>query len=282
MSSTRLTRRALKATVSTAVAAAIAALLVLPIITAHAAPQSDTPKPTIVLVHGAWADGSSWHDVVQRLADQGYQVLVPPNPLRGPIAGGDAAYLASYLAKVPGPIVLVGHSYGGVVITNAALGNPNVKALVYVDAYIPDAGQPFGALTTGSCLGVDTSKSFRAVPIAGGDDLYVQNAPNPPYVGFADCFANGVNPNETAVLAASQRPLSASALADPSGTPAWQSIPSWSLIGTQDHVIPPDQQQVMSNNAHAHIETFNAGHLGLITRPEFVVKIIDDAVAATA
>jgi pimeloyl-ACP methyl ester carboxylesterase len=281
MSSTRLTRRALTATVSTAVAAVVA-LLWLPIITASAAPRSDPPKPTIVLVHGAWADGSSWHDVVRRLEDQGYQVLVPPNPLRGPVAGGDDAYLASFLAKVSGPIVLVGHSYGGFVITNAALGNPNVKALVYVDAYIPDVGQPLGALTTGSCLGVDTSKSFRGVPIAGGDDLYVQTEPNPPYVGFADCFANGVNPNETAVLAASQRPLLASAFADHSGTPAWQSIPSWSLIGTQDRVIPPGQQQAMSNNAHAHIETFNAGHLGLVTRPEFVVKIIDDAVTATA
>jgi pimeloyl-ACP methyl ester carboxylesterase len=278
MLSTRLIGRALTATVPTAVVA----LLLLPIITASAAPRSDPPKPTIVLVHGAWADGSSWHDVVRRLEDHGYQVLVPPNPLRGPVVGGDGAYLASYLAKVSGPIVLVGHSYGGVVITNAALGNPNVKALVYIDAYIPDAGQPLGALTTGSCLAVDTSKSFRAVPVAGGADLYVQTEPNPPYVGFAECFANGVNPNETAVLAASQRPLSASAFADPSGTPAWQSIPSWSLIGTQDHVIPPDQQQAMSNNAHAHIETFNAGHLGLITRPEFVVKIIDDAVTATA
>ena len=157
-----------------------------------------------------------------------------------------------------------------------------MKALVYVDAFVPDVGQPLGALTTGSCLGVDTTKSFKPVPVPGGVDLYVQIAPNPPYIGFAQCFANGVPPAEAAVLAVSQRPLSAAALADPSGPPAWKTIPSWSLIGTQDRVIPPAQQQAMSSHAHAHIETFDAGHLGLITRPGAVVRIIDDAVNATS
>ena len=265
-----------------AVAAALPALLVLPGTTASGQPRAASSKPTIVLEHGAWADGSSWQAVVQRLQKRGFTVLVPPDPLRGPVAGGDSAYLASYLAKIPGPIVLVGHSYGGMVITNAAVGNPNVKALVYVDAYIPDAGEPLGALTTGSCLGVDTTKSFKPVPVPGGVDLYVQMAPNPPYIGFDQCFANGVPPAEAAVLAVSQRPLSAAALGDPSGPPAWKTIPSWSLIGTQDRVIPPAQQQAMSSRANAHIETFDAGHLGLITRPGAVVRIIGDAVNATS
>jgi pimeloyl-ACP methyl ester carboxylesterase len=269
--------------VATAIAAAaIAALIVLPGMNASGQPSASSTKPTIVLEHGAWADGSSWDGVVQRLQRRGFTVLVPPDPLRGPIAGGDSAYLASYLAKVPGPIVLVGHSYGGMVITDAAAGNPNVKALVYVDAFIPDDGQPLGALTAGSCLAVDTTKSFKSVPVPGGVDLYVQIAPNPPYIGFAHCFANGVPPAEAAVLAVSQRPISAAALADPSGPPAWKTIPSWSLIGTQDRVIPPAQQQAMSSHAHAHIETFKAGHLGLITRPGAVVRIIDDAVNATS
>jgi pimeloyl-ACP methyl ester carboxylesterase len=280
MSDIRLSWRARAGAV--AIAAALAALIVLPGMTASGQPRAHSIKPTIVLEHGAWADGSSWDGVVQRLQRQGFTVLVPPDPLRGPIAGGDSASLASYLATIPGPIVLVGHSYGGFVITNAALGNPNVKALVYVDAYVPDVGQPLGALTTGSCLGVDTTKSFKPVPGPGGVDLYVQLAPNPPYIGFAQCFANGVPPTEAAVLAVSQRPLSAAALADPSGPPAWKTIPSWSLIGTQDRVIPPAQQQAMSSHDHAHIETFDAGHLGLITRPGAVVQIIGDAVNATS
>ena len=186
--------------------AAIAALVVLPGMNASGQPSASSTQPTIVLEHGAWADGSSWDGVVHRLQNQGFTVLVPPDPLRGPVAGGDSAYLASYLAKIPGPIVLVGHSYGGMVITDAAVGNPNVKALVYVDAFIPDAGQPLGALTSGSCLAVDTTKSFKQVPVPGGVDLYVQIAPNPPYIGFAQCFANGVPPAEAAVLAVSQRP----------------------------------------------------------------------------
>jgi pimeloyl-ACP methyl ester carboxylesterase len=282
MPSLRFTRRALTALASGAVAVAVAGLLLIPATTANASRPDRASKPTVVLVHGAWADGSSWNGVARRLQDEGYEVLVPPNPLRGPIAGGDAAYLASYLATVPGPIVLVGHSYGGFVITNAALGNTNVKALVYVDAYIPDAHQPLGLLTANSCLNVDTSKSFRAVPLAGDADLYVQSDPNPPYTGFDECFANGVSPKDAAFLAASQRPLAASALSDPSGTPAWHTIPSWALIGTQDHVIPPRDQNDMATNAGSHIETFEAGHLGLITHPNAVVKIIDDAAAATS
>jgi pimeloyl-ACP methyl ester carboxylesterase len=263
-----------------AIAVALAVLIVLPGMTASGEPRAASTKPTIVLEHGAWADGSSWHGVVQRLQRRGFTVVVPPDPLRGPVTGGDSASLASYLAKIPGPIVLVGHSYGGMVITNAALGNPNVKALVYVDAFIPDEGQPLGALTAGSCLGADNA--FKPVPLPSGVDLYVQPDPNPPYVGFAQCFANGVPPAETAVLAASQRPIFAAALSEPSGPPAWKTIPSWSLIGTQDRVIPPAQQQAMSTNAHAHIETFDAGHLGLITHPGAVVQIIGDAVNATS
>jgi pimeloyl-ACP methyl ester carboxylesterase len=246
-----------------------------------AADSARVARPTIVLEHGAWADGSSWSGVVESLQARGFTVLVPPNPLRG--TSEDSAYLASYLQTISGPIVLAGHSYGGIVITNAALNNPNVKALVYVDAYIPDVGQNLLDLTAGSCLGGggDPSKVFRPVPSAGGVDLYLQIAANPAYLGFAQCFANGVDRDEIGVLGAVQRPVTFNVLGEPSGPPAWQTIPSWSLIGTADHVIPPDQQEAMSSHAQAHITTFNAGHLGLITRPDAVAATILDAVRAT-
>jgi pimeloyl-ACP methyl ester carboxylesterase len=158
----------------------------------------------------------------------------------------------------------------------------NVKALVYIDAFIPDEGDNALELIPGSCVGADPNKVFNQVPIAGGADLYLQTAPNPPYAGFAECFANGVDPRRTAVLAATQRPAFSNQFNETSGPPAWKTIPSWSLIGTEDHVIPPDQQEIMSKRAHATIETVKAGHLSLITRPEAVTKMIESAVAATS
>jgi pimeloyl-ACP methyl ester carboxylesterase len=266
----------------------ITLLAVLGLVTpirAAAAPNNETnvnskAKPTIVLVHGDWADGSGWNAVTKRLIDRGYNVVVPPNPLRGPIE--DGAYIRSFLETIQGPIVLAAHSYGGFVITNAATGLPNVKALVYIDAFIPDQGDSELSLVPGSCLGVDPSKVFKAVPVAGGVDLYLQTAPNPPYTGIADCFANGVDPQKIALIAATQRPAFSNQLSEVSGLPAWKTIPSWSLIGTQDHVIPPDQAEIMSKRANATIETVNAGHLSLITRPEAVTKIIETAVVATS
>jgi pimeloyl-ACP methyl ester carboxylesterase len=238
----------------------------------------DGPRPTIVLVHGDWADGSSWNGVTERLQHRGFTVVAPPNPLRGPTI--DAPYLASFLQTIPGPIVLVAHSYGGFVITNAATGNANIKALVYIDAFIPDTGQTLAELAVGSC--VDPATAFNAVPVPGGVvDLYLRSEANPPYPGFAECFANGVNRNQTALLAATQRPAALDQFNDPSGPPAWETIPSWSLIGTADRVITPAQQQAMSTNAGAHISTVNAGHLSLITRPNAVTNIIETAVDAT-
>jgi pimeloyl-ACP methyl ester carboxylesterase len=236
------------------------------------------PQPTIVLVHGDWADGSSWSGVIERLQRRGFTVVAPPNPLRGP--SSDAAYLASFLQTIPGPIVLVGHSYGGFVITNAATGNANVKALVYVDAFIPDVGQTVGGLAAGSCLDPDTA--FNAVPSAGGVvDLYLRSEANPPYPGFAQCFANGVSPKQAAVLAAVQRPAALAQFGEPSGPPAWETIPSWALIGTADRAIPPDQQRAMATNAGAQISTVKAGHLSLVSRPNEVTNIIQTAVDAT-
>jgi pimeloyl-ACP methyl ester carboxylesterase len=242
------------------------------------------PKPTIVLEHGAWADASSWSGEIQRLQAHGYTVYAPPDPLRG--LANDSATLADFLKTISGPIVLVGHSYGGMVITNAATGNPNVKALVYIDGFIPARGDTAFGLTgarPGSCLG--SPNAFIAVPYPGaptGDfDAYLKAGPDAPYPGFAQCFANGLPASQAAVLAATQRPIAFSAGSAPSGVPAWKTIPSWSLIGTADHVIPPAEQMFMSNRAHAHITKVNAGHLSLISKPCAVTRIILAAARAT-
>jgi pimeloyl-ACP methyl ester carboxylesterase len=239
----------------------------------------ETPRPTIVLVHGDWADGSSsWASVIKRLQNRGFNVVAPPNPLRGPAA--DAAYLASYLRTISGPIVLVAHSYGGFVTTNAATGNPNVKALVYIDSFMPDEGEIGGALVAGSGSCIDES-ALNAVPYDGGVDLYLRWEANPPYPGFIECFANGVGPKTAAVLAASQRPAALAQFGEPSGPPAWKTIPSWSLIGTLDRVIPRALQEEMSSRASARITRVRAGHLTPITRPGQVTKVILSAVDAT-
>jgi pimeloyl-ACP methyl ester carboxylesterase len=236
------------------------------------------PQPTIVLVHGDWADGSSWTSVIERLQGTGLKVVAPPNLLRGPAA--DAAYLASYLQTIAGPIVLVGHSYGGFVITNAATGNTNVKALVYIDAFMPEEGETLGGLAarSGSCI---DESALEPVPSDGAVDLYLRSDANPPYPGFTKCFANGVDPRNAAVLAAVQRPAAAAQFGEPSGPPAWKTIPSWSLIGTLDHVIPPALQEEMAGRAGAHVSSVKAGHLTPITRPADVTKVILSAVDAT-
>jgi pimeloyl-ACP methyl ester carboxylesterase len=241
--------------------------------------DGDGNRPTIVLLHGDWADASSWNGVIERLQRKHFNVVAPPNPLRGPTS--DASYVASFLQSIPGPIVLVAHSYGGFVATNAAAGNPNVKALVYVDAFIPDEGQTLADLTNGSC--VDPTTALNFVPVPGGViDTYLRAEPNGTYEGFSGCFANGVDRKQAAVLQAGQRPAALNQFVEPSGPPAWKTTPSWSLIGTEDHVIPPAQQQAMSTRAGAQISTVDTGHLSLIIRPDVVTKLIQTAVTASS
>jgi pimeloyl-ACP methyl ester carboxylesterase len=236
-------------------------------------------RPTIVLVHGDWADASSWTSVLKRLQGKGFTVVAPPNLLRGPAT--DAPYLASFLKSISGPIVLVAHSYGGFVATNAATGNDNVKALVYVDAFAPDEGETAGELVARghSCVNAD---ALTPVPYDGGVDLYLRWEANASYPGFSECFANGVDPEQAAVLFAEQRPAAPAQFSEPSGPPAWKTIPSWSLIGTEDHVIPVALQEEMSSRAGAQITMIKAGHLSLITRPGAVTKVILAAVDATS
>jgi pimeloyl-ACP methyl ester carboxylesterase len=236
------------------------------------------PKPTVVLEHGAWADASGWDKVILRLQEDGFTVYAPPNPLRG--VSYDSTYLADFLSTIPGPVVLVGHSYGGFVITNAATGNPNVKALVYVDAFIPAQGETLLGLTSaqpGSCLG---GNAFNFVPYPGGPagdvDTYIKPSLVP------SCFASGLPPSQAAVIAATQRPLAASTLQEPSGSPAWKTIPSWDVIGTTDQVLPPAEQLFMAHRAGAHITDVHAGHLSMIADPKAVARVIEQAAQAAS
>jgi pimeloyl-ACP methyl ester carboxylesterase len=237
-------------------------------------------KPTIVLVHGAWADGSSWSSVAERLQSDGYTVDVPPNPLRS--LSSDSTYLASFLSTISGPIVLAGHSYGGAVITNAATGNANVKALVYVNAYIPDQGQTLVQLTgAGSCFAVkDFTTVFNFVPIPGAPSEDVDTYVKPSV--FPGCFANGLPAREGAVLAATQRPLTTAALNEPSDVPAWNTIQSWAVVGLDDHVIPPAGQLAMAHNAGAKITEVHAPHLSMLYNPAAVTRVIEQAARATS
>ncbi|TMI68691.1 alpha/beta hydrolase, partial [Candidatus Bathyarchaeota archaeon] len=188
----------------------------------------------------------------------------------------------SFLSTISGPIILVGHSYGGAVITNAAAGNSNVKALVYVDAFAPDQGESVQDLASApapsgqpnSCLAGDFTKLFDFVPIPGtpGDfDLFVKQSV------FPSCFANDLPGKQGAVLASTQRPLLLSALPVKSGTPAWKSIPSWYALGTLDKVIPPWAQLFMAQRAQSHIVEVRGGHLSMISQADDVAEVIESA-----
>jgi pimeloyl-ACP methyl ester carboxylesterase len=240
--------------------------------------------PTIVLVHGSWADASGWSAVILRLQEDGFTVHAPPNPLRG--LPRDSAYLHDFLTQNPAlaeqPVVLAAHSYGGAVITNAAVGAPQVKALVYVDAFIPDQGETIGQLAAappGSCLiAPNPADIFTLVPYPGGPaddvDLYIKPSLVP------GCFATGLPDRQAAVIAATQRPLPASAFSEPSGAPAWKTLPSWAVIGTADRVIPPAELTFMAKRANAQVTEVNAGHLSMIADPETVAQVIERAAKA--
>ena len=243
--------------------------------------KATAAKPTVVLVNGAWANSAAWSGVIERLQTEGYTVDAPPDPLQS--LKGDAGTIADLLKTISGPIVLVGHSYGGAVITNAATGNRNVKALVYVDAFAPSKGESVLALDStkpGSALGAGPTKVFNFVPFPGakkGDaELYVK-----PSV-FEQAFANGLPAKEGAVLAATQSPAVYSALTAPSGTPAWKTIPSWYVLGTIDKAIPPAIQLFMARRIHAHITRVRAGHLSMVAAPGVVAKVITAAAKATS
>ncbi|BCG75276.1 alpha/beta hydrolase [Mesorhizobium sp. 113-1-2] len=239
-----------------------------------ASAQSD--KPTIVLVHGAFADASSWNGVVPILEKDGYPVVAVANPLRSVKADGD--YVRSLLNTIKTPIVLVGHSYGGMVISQAADGEANVKALVYVAGFAPDKGESAGALDTkfpGALVGPDTLA--QPVPLlAGGNDLYVRQDK------FHEAFAPDLPEDAARLAAATQRPITDIAFGEPATASAWKTIPSWFIYGDGDTAIPPKAQAFMAERAHAKgvVVVKGASHVVMISHPDAVAKIIEDAATA--
>ncbi|MBO3751909.1 alpha/beta hydrolase [Streptosporangiaceae bacterium NEAU-GS5] len=238
---------------------------------AWSAAAHHTVKPTIVLVHGAFADSSGWNGVIARLQNAGYPVIAAANPLRD--LTGDAAYVSSVISTISGPVVLVGHSYGGEVITNAAVGHSNVKALVYVAAFAPDEGESGLALAgafPGSQLGA--ALITRSFPMPGGGtgtDAYIDPAK------FRQVFAADLPLAGTSLMAATQRPVSVAALATPSGVPAWKTIASWYLVAGSDQAIPPAAERFMAKRANARtIEIKGASHAVMISHPRSTADLI--------
>ncbi|MEU6657196.1 alpha/beta hydrolase [Streptomyces sp. NPDC046900] len=229
---------------------------------------SASAKPTVVLVHGAWADSSSWSSVMERLRADGYPVRAIANPLQG--LTSDTAYVSSYLSTIKGPVVLVGHSYGGAVITNSAASDPDVKALVYIAGFIPAKGETVGGLAK-------MSPDLPVVPTVVPDGTEVSIDPDQ----FREVFAGDVDKTTAADLAAVQRPANIKAVMDASAQEAFRTIPSWDLITRQDHAITPDAQRFMAKRAGAHTEEVDASHAVMISRPGTVTHIIEEAARST-
>ncbi|MGW2780069.1 alpha/beta fold hydrolase [Streptomyces populi] len=239
-------------------------------------PSTDTKasvaegKPTVVLVHGAFVDASSWNAVVGRLQSNGYRVIAAANPLRGlPV---DSAYIASVLRSVKGPIVLVGQSYGGAVISEAATDNPNVKALVYVSAFMPDKGETLGQLGA-KFPGSELNPTLVQSPVKNADgstgtDLYV--SPDK----FRAVAAADLPEAATTVAAAAQRPISATAFTDKVTSAAWRTIPSWVAVATNDKAIPPDLERFQAKRAGSHTVEIESSHSVMISHPDAVTDLV--------
>lgn len=226
-------------------------------------------KPTIVFVHGAFADASGFGAVTSRLQHRGYTVISPADPLRGPAS--DAAYVASVMRTIHGPIVLVGHSYGGAVISEAANQVGNVKALVYLNALALDAGESNLGITKrfpNSFTKALIARPFPQPDGTMGTDLYVDPA------RFHALFAADLSARRAARMASAQRPVSLAAVEEKSTEPAWKTIPSWYLIGRQDKVITPAAERFMARRAHSHTVEINSSHVSYISHPQKVTNLI--------
>ncbi len=279
MSAHRSRPRRRLAALFAAILAVVAATLTT---TATADARGDGPsaagaaKPTVVLVHGAFADASGWNRVIVDLEQRGYPVYAPANPLRG--LASDADCIRGFLATIPGPIVLVGHSYGGAVITNAARGVPNVKALVYIAAYGLAQGE---SVQAANALGGGTTEVVNHLvlrPVPGGGqnaDAYIDLA------WFRQLFAPDVQPRLGAAMGAGQRPGALSTLVEPSGVPAWQTLPSWYMVAQNDRIIPPQAERVMAARMHAHTVEISSSHVPMISHASAATKLILTAAEAS-
>jgi len=240
---------------------------------------STSESPTVVLVHGAFADASSWNGVIERLEAEGIEVTAPPNPLRG--ISIDSAYVASVFEQTPGPILAVGHSYGGAVITNAATDAKNVVGLVYVAAFAPDEGELLGEIEAGSKDSVlNPALVSRNYPSPGGGKPIMEFAIDPPKV--REAFAADLSDEQVALIGATQRPISELAFSEPNGPPAWKHLPSWAVVATGDKAAGADVVRFEAQRAGATITEIEGSHVIMISQPQAVTEVILNAMAAVA
>jgi pimeloyl-ACP methyl ester carboxylesterase len=238
--------------------------------------ETDAP-PTVVLVHGAFADASSWNEVIRRLQAEGVRVIAPANPLRG--ISVDSAYVAGLLDQTPGPVVAVGHSYGGAVITNAAAQASNVVGLVFVAAFAPEEGERLGEATpTSKDAVLSTALVPLRLPAANGGEPGVEFAIDP--AKLHDVFAGDLPAEEAAVMAATQRPIAEAAFSEPSGPPAWKDMPSWAVVATGDRAAGTDLVRSMAERAGATITEVDASHVVMVSQPQAVTDVILEALGA--
>jgi pimeloyl-ACP methyl ester carboxylesterase len=235
--------------------------------------EESKPKPTVVLVHGAFADSSSWNGVIKRLKEDGYPVVTAANHLRS--LSSDAASVRSVVDSIDGPVVLVGHSYGGAVISNAAYGADNVKALVVADGFLLEKGESSSELVS-KFPGSVINDVLRPIPITKPDgsqdvDLYIDRAK------FPQVFGADVPEDTAELMAVTQRPGTGTALNEPAGEPAWKTIPTWALVGTNDKIIPRDAQVYMAKRAHAQLKEIDSSHAVSVSHPGAVTDIIEKA-----
>lgn len=241
-------------------------------------PGTRTATPTVVLVHGAFADSSSWNGVIARLRRDGYPVIGVANPLRS--LHGDAALLRDVLDGIDGPIVLAGHSYGGSVMSEAAEGHPGVRALVFVASFLLDEGESTGELA-GRFPGNELGSALRPVPVRGPDgqtvdDLYIEQE------RFQAIFAADVPADVAELMAVTQRPIVGDALADKATRAAWRTVPSWTLVTLQDLAVPAEAQRFMAGRAGSQVVEVDASHAVTVSQPDVVARLVDEAARATA
>jgi pimeloyl-ACP methyl ester carboxylesterase len=228
--------------------------------------------PTVVLVHGAFADSSSWTGVIERLQAADVAVDAPANPLRGVTT--DSAYLANVLSEIDGPVILVGHSYGGAVISNAAAQSTNVVGLVFVAAFAPEEGEKLGDVT-GTSKDAILGPALVQHDYDGGVEFSIDPAK------FHEAFAADLPAGQAAVMAATQRPIGAAGFSDASAAAAWKKLPSWAVVGTGDKAAGTDLTRSMAERAGATITEVDASHVIMVSQPKAVADVINEAMAAT-
>lgn len=239
----------------------------------------ETAPLTVVLVHGAFTDASSWNGVIERLQAAGVQVTAPANPLRGMSA--DSAYIETFLEQIQGPVLAVGHSYAGSVISNAATGAKNVVGLVYVAAFATDEGELLGQVAATSKDAIlSTALVTLHYPVGDGGDTAGELAVEP--AKFRDVVAADLPAGQTAVMAATQRPISELAFSEPCGRPAWRSLPSWAVVATDDKAAGTDLVRSQAERAGATITEVEGPHVIMISQPEAVADVILTAAAAVS